>query len=158
MVGASKLDPSTAAFNDIFFAAATGMTGSSADTFDDTPKKPSVWPILTFLSFIFVTPYLIMKLIGQVSTAAIEECRHFFVGSFPNCEYHTTQLLFYDRFYSKKSGDLDSTEHSESNAQLQSIQSAWIKLSGWPTHCRCSAWSAANTKTTKHRLGTCNDR
>lgn len=75
MLGASKLDPSTAGFNDIFFAAANGMAAQSADNCDETQKKPSVWPILTFLSFIFVTPYLIMKLIGQVSTAAIEECK-----------------------------------------------------------------------------------
>lgn len=76
MMGASKLDPSTAGFNDIFFAAANGMAGQNAENFDETQKKPSVWPILTFLSFIFVTPYLIMKLIGQVSTAAIEECKN----------------------------------------------------------------------------------
>lgn len=82
MFGVSKLDPSTVAFNDIFFAAANGMAGQSADKFDEAQKKPSVWPILTFLSFIFVTPYLIMKLIGQVSTAAIEECKKDF-SQFP---------------------------------------------------------------------------
>lgn len=75
MLGVSKADPTTVGFNEIFFAAASGMTGQTRENFDDTQKKPSVWPILTFLSFIFVTPYLIMKLIGQVSTAAIEECK-----------------------------------------------------------------------------------
>lgn len=75
MIGVSKADPTTMGFNEIFFAAANGMTGQTPDSYDDTQKKPSVWPILTFLSFIFVTPYLIMKLIGQVSTAAIEECK-----------------------------------------------------------------------------------
>lgn len=75
MLGVSKADPTTVGFNEIFFAAASGMTGQTPENFDDTQKKPSVWPILTFLSFIFVTPYLIMKLIGQVSTAAIEECK-----------------------------------------------------------------------------------
>lgn len=71
----SKADPSNAGFNDIFAAAANGISAQPSDTFDETQKKASVWPILTFLSFIFVTPYLIMKLIGQVSTAAIEECK-----------------------------------------------------------------------------------
>lgn len=77
MLGVAKSDPTTVGFNDIFFAAANGMTGQTSDNADDSQKKPTVWPILTFLGFIFVTPYLIMKLIGQVSTAAIEECKQF---------------------------------------------------------------------------------
>lgn len=89
MLGMSKADPSTVGFNDIFFAAANGMTGQTPDNFDDAQKKPSVWPILTFLSFIFVTPYLIMKLIGQVSTAAIEECKRFI----------TVAMVLYSIFY-----------------------------------------------------------
>lgn len=74
LLGLSKVDPSTARFNEIFSAAANGtqLTGGP----DGAPsKKVSAWPILTFLSLIFATPYLIMKLIGTVSTTAIEECK-----------------------------------------------------------------------------------
>ncbi|XP_055312891.1 peroxisomal membrane protein PEX13 [Sitodiplosis mosellana] len=75
LLGFSKVDPSTARFNEIFSAAAKGtqLPGTSDAS---PPKKVSAWPILTFLSLIFATPYLIMKLIGQVSTTAIEESRN----------------------------------------------------------------------------------
>lgn len=76
MLGLRKVDPSTERFNEIFSAAAAGggnaaLAGASAD---GKPKKVSAWPIITFLGLIFATPYLIMKLIGQVSTTAIEQC------------------------------------------------------------------------------------
>lgn len=73
LLGMSKVDPSTLRFNEIFSAAATGAPLPSPA--EGQPKKVSAWPILTFLSLIFATPYLIMKLIGQVSTTAIEECK-----------------------------------------------------------------------------------
>lgn len=73
MLGLSKVDPTTARFNEIFSSAATGAPLPSSP--ESQPKKVSAWPILTFLSLIFATPYLIMKLIGQVSTTAIEECK-----------------------------------------------------------------------------------
>lgn len=59
-------------FNEIFSAAATGAQVAGDG---EKPKKVSAWPIITFLGLIFATPYLIMKLIGQVSTTAIEECK-----------------------------------------------------------------------------------
>lgn len=70
----SKVDPSTVRFNEIFSAAATGAQTQN-DSNINPQKKVSAWPILTFLGLIFATPYLIMKLIGQVSTTAIEECK-----------------------------------------------------------------------------------
>ncbi|XP_031633083.1 peroxisomal membrane protein PEX13 [Contarinia nasturtii] len=75
-LGFTKVDPSTARFNEIFSAS-----GNRTEQLANSPngaslKKVSAWPILTFLSLIFATPYLIMKLIGQVSTTAIEESRN----------------------------------------------------------------------------------
>lgn len=76
MLGLRKVDPSTERFNEIFSAAASGGAAISAPTTaDGQPKKVSAWPIITFLGLIFATPYLIMKLIGQVSTTAIEQCK-----------------------------------------------------------------------------------
>lgn len=74
MMGLRKVDPSTERFNEIFSAAA-GSGALPASAADGQPKKVSAWPIITFLGLIFATPYLIMKLIGQVSTTAIEECK-----------------------------------------------------------------------------------
>lgn len=122
MLGVSKSDPTTVGFNDIFFAAANGMTGQTPDNFDDSQKKPSVWPILTFLSFIFVTPYLIMKLIGQVSTAAIEECKRFFLPIL-GIPQNLCLMYIYIDVNSKKSSHMGTTKHRASNVQLQGVQS-----------------------------------
>lgn len=76
MLGLRKVDPSTERFNEIFTAAASvGSAAISPPAADGQPKKVSAWPIITFLGLIFATPYLIMKLIGQVSTTAIEQCK-----------------------------------------------------------------------------------
>lgn len=75
MLGLRKVDPSTERFNEIFSAAANGGAAIAPPTADGQPKKVSAWPIITFLGLIFATPYLIMKLIGQVSTTAIEQCK-----------------------------------------------------------------------------------
>lgn len=83
-MGFSKVDPSTERFNEIFSAAATGTQLPSPA--DGKPKRASAWPILTFLGLIFATPYLIMKLIGQVSTTAIEECK---------CDNHSKIWIFF---------------------------------------------------------------
>lgn len=75
MFGLTKTDPATIGFNAIFSAASKGIEHGQNDLPNGTAKRPSFWPILTFLGFIFATPYLLMKLIGQVSTTAIEECK-----------------------------------------------------------------------------------
>lgn len=75
MLGLRKVDPSTERFNEIFSAAASGSAAIPPSASDGQPKKVSAWPIITFLGLIFATPYLIMKLIGQVSTTAIEQCK-----------------------------------------------------------------------------------
>lgn len=54
------------------FAAAQGPSGGLPNI--PVPKGISAWPVFVFLGFIFTAPYLIMKLLGSVSTAAIEEC------------------------------------------------------------------------------------
>lgn len=78
LLGMTKTDPATLKMNEIFAAAAvTGGVANENGENVNGQKRASVWPILTFLGFIFATPYLIMKLIGQVSTAAIEECNFF---------------------------------------------------------------------------------
>lgn len=69
----SNADPSIVAMGEAFAAAAaTGVTPAMPT---DLPQSLSAWPIFIFLGFIFTGPYLIMKLLGSVSTAAIEECK-----------------------------------------------------------------------------------
>lgn len=72
LIGLSKEHPSTAYFNESFTTATNEAINSQEKA------HTSAWPILTFLGLIFATPYLIMKLIGQVSTTAIEECEYEF--------------------------------------------------------------------------------
>lgn len=65
------MDPSSFAFKEAF-AAAQGLPNGNGDS--NLPgSKSSTWPVLLFLGFIMSAPYLIMKLIGNVSTAAVEE-------------------------------------------------------------------------------------
>lgn len=74
LIGLRKEYPSTAYFNEAFKTAKNGAINSQEKA------HTSAWPILTFLGLIFATPYLIMKLIGQVSTTAIEECEYITSG------------------------------------------------------------------------------
>lgn len=74
MLGLSKVDPTTQRFSEIFSSAASSSQMPNGVN-NNPEKKVSAWPILTFLGLIFATPYLIMKLIGQVSTTALEECK-----------------------------------------------------------------------------------
>lgn len=57
----SKTDPKTLAFNEAYSAVndASGIGVGSAN--------PSSWPIMTFLGFIFIAPYIIMKLMGSLT-------------------------------------------------------------------------------------------
>lgn len=66
----SNIDPSTVMMDEVF-AVANGAAASP----DSTNRKPTAWPILVFLGFIFTAPYLIMKLLGTVSTSALEESK-----------------------------------------------------------------------------------
>lgn len=68
----SNVDPSTALMGEAF-AAAQGVPSPS----DGPNKKSTAWPILVFLGFIFTAPYLIMKLLGTVSTTALEESKRY---------------------------------------------------------------------------------
>lgn len=67
----TNVDPSIVAMGEAFAAAQGPQPGVPVDL----PKGLSAWPIMVFLGFIFTGPYLIMKLIGSVSTAAVEECK-----------------------------------------------------------------------------------
>lgn len=70
----SNVDPSVLAMGEAFAAAAArGEAMPAMPT--DMPKGVSAWPIMVFLGFIFTGPYLIMKLIGSVTTASLEECK-----------------------------------------------------------------------------------
>lgn len=75
LLGINKTDPTSVDLHEAFNAAANGLSDKSSADSQNAAVKTSIWPILTFLGFIFATPYLIMKLIGQVSTTAIEECK-----------------------------------------------------------------------------------
>lgn len=68
----SKLDPSSLAFSEAFAAAQEELNPN----FKSNEKKPSAWPVLVFLGFIFTAPYLIMKLLGTVTTSALEETKN----------------------------------------------------------------------------------
>lgn len=56
------------------FAAAQGLPTQSSP--DGKSNNSTAWPILVFLGFIVTAPYLIMKLLGTVSTSALEECKY----------------------------------------------------------------------------------
>jgi len=68
----SKLDPSSVAFSEAFAAAQEGLNPN----IKNSEKKPSAWPVLVFLGFIFTAPYLIMKLLGTVTSSALEETKN----------------------------------------------------------------------------------
>lgn len=70
----SKLDPSSLAFSEAFAAAQEELNPNMKTN----ERKPSAWPVLVFLGFIFTAPYLIMKLLGTVTTTALEESEYFF--------------------------------------------------------------------------------
>ncbi|KAG4066167.1 hypothetical protein HA402_014467 [Bradysia odoriphaga] len=68
----SKLDPSSLAFSEAFAAAQEGLDSNVKPN----ERKPSAWPVLVFLGFIFTAPYLIMKLLGTVTSSALEETKN----------------------------------------------------------------------------------
>lgn len=54
-------------------AAANGITAEGAI---GGAARVSAWPMVAFLSFIFATPYLIMKMVGRPNAAEPEACRN----------------------------------------------------------------------------------
>lgn len=64
----SKSDPSSAVFKEAFNMAAATPQGATA-----AAGRVSAWPMVAFLSFIFATPYLIMKMVGRPDTATLED-------------------------------------------------------------------------------------
>lgn len=71
MLKISNIDPGSKVLAEAF-AAAEG--GASSDI--PSPKSSSSIAVLAFLAFISIGPYLLMKLVGNVSKTAIEETRH----------------------------------------------------------------------------------
>lgn len=71
MLKVSNIDPSSEAFKEAFAAAQKGL-----QTDPQQKRKPSPWPVVAFLGFIFTAPYLIMKLLSTVSNSAVEESRY----------------------------------------------------------------------------------
>lgn len=72
----SKTDPSSMVFKEAFNAAAqTG--GGLGDVLAAAPTgRVSAWPMIAFLSFIFATPYLIMKMVGRPDTSKMEQAKN----------------------------------------------------------------------------------
>lgn len=97
----NKFDPSTVAFNEVFNAVSNGAAASG-----DVPKGTSAWPVLAFLGFIITAPYLISKLVGQVMTTAVEECKQSHNNS--KCIFYIDRHIIFpfDTIYSKKSQDM----------------------------------------------------
>lgn len=57
-------------------AEANTQNGGLGDVFGGAaaaPGRVSAWPMIAFLSFIFATPYLIMKMVGRPDTAKLDE-------------------------------------------------------------------------------------
>lgn len=73
-LGLSNINPATVLMNEAFNQVQTEVQVGSERFFGSAPKSGSGWPILMFLAFIMSAPYLIMKLYGSISQAAIEEC------------------------------------------------------------------------------------
>lgn len=63
----SNLDPSSSVFREAFNLAqnAAGVPGGP-----NQPPPVSAWPMVLFLSFIFATPYVLMKFLGRPDAAA----------------------------------------------------------------------------------------
>lgn len=71
MLRVSNIDPGSKALQEAFAAAQSGDT-----TLDpSSPTKSSSLAVITFLAFITIGPYLLMKLLGTVSNTAIEETK-----------------------------------------------------------------------------------
>lgn len=71
----SSIDPSIIVLNDAFSAA---QNESSEFSFGDKKTNSNAWPILVFIGFIFTAPYIIMKLLGTVSSTALEESKYLY--------------------------------------------------------------------------------
>lgn len=73
----SKWDPSSLAFKqafaDAFNAANAQRQGAPSLLAKGDTNRASPWPVVLFMSFIVTAPYLIMKLLGNMTTTAQEE-------------------------------------------------------------------------------------
>lgn len=75
----SKTDPNSTLFKEAFNVAAAGSQNGLVDALGGagaTPGRVSAWPMIAFLSFIFATPYLIMKMVGRPDTTKMEEAKN----------------------------------------------------------------------------------
>uniref|UniRef100_A0A336MUK7 Peroxisomal membrane protein PEX13 n=1 Tax=Culicoides sonorensis TaxID=179676 RepID=A0A336MUK7_CULSO len=68
MLRLSNIDPGAQVLQEAFEAAKAGPT--------EIPQKNSSIAVIAFLAFISIGPYLLMKLLGNVSNAAIEETKN----------------------------------------------------------------------------------
>ncbi|XP_063696348.1 peroxisomal membrane protein PEX13-like [Culicoides brevitarsis] len=67
MLRLSNIDPGSKALQEAYIAAQSG---------EMSPQKSSSLAVITFLGFITIGPYLLMKLLGTVSNTAIEETKN----------------------------------------------------------------------------------
>lgn len=72
----SNIDPSSVMFKEAFAAAESATFSiNSMDGTTTQPKGQSPWPVIVFLSFIFTAPYLVMKLLGNLTSTALAETK-----------------------------------------------------------------------------------
>lgn len=71
MLRLSNIDPGSKVLQEAYAAAQSGDT-----SLDSSAQKSSSLAVITFLAFITVGPYLLMKLLGTVSNTAIEETKN----------------------------------------------------------------------------------
>lgn len=71
MLRLSNIEPGSKILQEAYAAAQSGDT-----TIDSSPQKSSSLAVITFLAFITIGPYLLMKLLGTVSNTAIEETKN----------------------------------------------------------------------------------
>lgn len=69
MLRLSNIDPGAKVLQEAFEAAQSGDSTIA-------PQKSSSLAVITFLAFITIGPYLLMKLLGTVSNTAIEETKN----------------------------------------------------------------------------------
>ncbi|XP_055378209.1 peroxisomal membrane protein PEX13 [Condylostylus longicornis] len=70
----SNIDPSSQIFKEAFEAAKNETLENNIDA-GNKGKKQSPWPVVIFLGFIFTAPYIVMKLLGNLTSSVLQETK-----------------------------------------------------------------------------------